>query len=521
MKFDVRRPAWVFALVLAWRIALLAFTAQPIPNNDAFFFDGPVVNWVLHGHYFNPVLSEVFPISGHQVYATYPPLYQAALTVWMLVFGASVISAMAFHLGLFAVAGLLVLAIVRRFFPATTNYALVPLFFLAITFTDRPEDLAHVFGLAMLWLLGQTISGRPGWLTISALTLALWLALYTSVIVGAFYFGTGFLVAALAWLSQRKNRVFLPFITAAVLFAAITGLIARTEPLLWRGFLENARQTPMLVNGFHSPKLPDVLKLVRSAPVFLIALFLLPATLARWRKLLDDKTGDQAGSAWLFLTGGVFLMGWGLLALDMVLLSPNYVFYLYYAQALLAAGLLALAGKIFSTEKMSCPCWFRGALMACIILVSLRAIGMTTWGVACAWKNSYARTHETLRTELSPYAASDAPVLVSSAFGYSALEFNVRHPIHSDWYYDRATAVAGSDYQALLKLRPPKLVLTQFDYYRAFAGLVKQLQEHPDVVTVRVRDLALVRTPDSIPSMQRVLQHISWAPVIVDLDWKQ
>ena len=39
------------ALVFAWKIILLLFTAQPIPANDAFFFDGAVVNFLLNGHY--------------------------------------------------------------------------------------------------------------------------------------------------------------------------------------------------------------------------------------------------------------------------------------------------------------------------------------------------------------------------------------------------------------------------------------------------------------------------------------
>ena len=50
--------------------------------------------------------------------------------------------------------------------------------------------------------------------------------------------------------------------------------------------------------------------------------------------------------------------------------------------------------------------------------------------------------------------------------------------------------------------------------------MLAKLRQHPELVTVQVRDETAVRTPDSIPAMQRVVQHISWAPVIVDLDWK-
>ena len=47
------------------------------------------------------------------------------------------------------------------------------------------------------------------------------------------------------------------------------------------------------------------------------------------------------------------------------------------------------------------------------------------------------------------------------------------------------------------------------------------VRQHPELAETRIRDLAAVRPPDAIPSLQRVVQHISWAPVIVDLDWKK
>jgi hypothetical protein len=511
MKLSWRNPFFIFGLVILWRVLLLVFTVQPIPENDAFFFDGPVVNYVLHGHYFNPALAECFPISGHQIYSAYPPVYQALLTPWMLAFGASAVSAMAFHLMLLTLSGGFVLLTVKQFFPAATNYALVPLLFLVLTFTDRPEDLAHVFGVAVLWLLARKLNGDHSWKIVGALTLTLWAGFYTSVVVGGFYFGAGFLTAALAWLTRRQSSVFVPFIAAAILFIAVTFVIAKTEPLLWRGFLENARQTPVLVNGFHKPQADAVAKLIRSAPVFLFALLLLPVAWARRKELVATE------NVWLWLTGGIFLMGWAMLALSLVLMSPNYIFYVLNAQILLAAGLLALTGKLFPQRK----CWAQVLLVGCVLLLSIRAIGMTTWGAACAWKNSYWQSQKILRTELEPYTKSPAPVILSSAFCYGALELGVERPIHSDWYYDRASGpVDTTGYQAFLKLRPGKLVLTQFDYYRGFTDLITRLQQSPELVTVRVQDFAAVRPPDAIPSLSRVVQHISWAPVVVDLEWK-
>jgi hypothetical protein len=120
---------------------LLVFTSQPIPENDAFLFDGAVVNWLLHGQYFNPSLAEAFPISGHQVFAAYPPLYQVALLFWMSIFGTSVWSALWMHLVMFGVAGLLAVTVIRSVFPVGPRYALAVLFLFGVTFDDRPEGV--------------------------------------------------------------------------------------------------------------------------------------------------------------------------------------------------------------------------------------------------------------------------------------------------------------------------------------------------------------------------------------------
>ena len=105
------RPSAVFALVYAWKIALLVFSSQPIPSNDAFFYDGPVVNFLLHGKYANPSLALALPISGTEVFCAYPPLYQALLLGWMSLFGTSVISAMVLHLVLFGMYLVVLLAL--------------------------------------------------------------------------------------------------------------------------------------------------------------------------------------------------------------------------------------------------------------------------------------------------------------------------------------------------------------------------------------------------------------------------
>src|SRR5262245_57456626 len=89
---------WVFAAVFAWKVLLFLLSVQPIPANDSFFYDGAVVNFLLHGHYFNPALALALPISGSEVFSAYPPLYQFFLWLWMRLWGTSALAAMALHL---------------------------------------------------------------------------------------------------------------------------------------------------------------------------------------------------------------------------------------------------------------------------------------------------------------------------------------------------------------------------------------------------------------------------------------
>ena len=510
VKFSLRNPFCVFGLVLLWRVLLLVFTAQPIPANDAFIFDGGMANWLQGGRYINPCLSVAYPISSGQIFSIYPPIYQLTLLLWMPVFGISALAAMSLHFVLFALAGALTLMILKRFFPSPTGLALPVLLFFGITFNDRPEDLAHVFGLMSLLQVGRQISREGRSLSLAAgISLALILTLYTSVIVGAYYFGVGFLACAAAWWWGKRSWIYaLPFATVTLLFAVITATIAKVEPLWWHGFLENATKQSV-VGGFHTPRGMDLLKLIRSAPVFLLALAFAPVIAPRLGKL---PAGDRT---WLYLLAGIFIMGCVLLLIDLTLLAPDYIFYVLFTQVLLAAGLLWLLEKLFPDRQT-----WRRIFLGCALLVSIRAVGMTFWGATCAWQNSYASSQAVLRRELEPFVKSPAPVVISSQFLYGAREMGVQNPIHSDWYYDRALTAPPADWDGFVRLRPTRLVLGQFDYYRAFVPLLARLRQHPELVTFQVRDLARVRPPDAIPALSRVVQHISWSPVIVDLDWK-
>ena len=79
MNLHLDRRGLVITAVLLWKLALLVFARLPIPANDLFFYDGAVVNFLLHGEYTNPSLALALPIAGTEVFSAYPPLYQLVL----------------------------------------------------------------------------------------------------------------------------------------------------------------------------------------------------------------------------------------------------------------------------------------------------------------------------------------------------------------------------------------------------------------------------------------------------------
>jgi hypothetical protein len=165
----MRRLANISGITLGfyflWKIAMLLFTSQPVPSNDSFFYDGPVVNYLLHGKYCNPALANVLPISGTEVFCAYPPLYQAVLLGWMKCFGPSELSAMWLHVGLLALFAAAVWQILRVLKAPALAVNFAGLFLFGITFHDRPDTLAHALAAfaVLAWLRGLPGPRRCFW----------------------------------------------------------------------------------------------------------------------------------------------------------------------------------------------------------------------------------------------------------------------------------------------------------------------------------------------------------------------
>ncbi len=515
----LRNAPWlVFALVFAWKIVLFAVSAQPVPSNDAYFYDGAVVNKLLHGGYFNPTIARVLPISGTQVFSAYPPLYQAVLWSWMSVLGTSALSAMALHLILFGAYALVVYLILKRLQSPVWCFHLAGVYLLLLTFTDRPDSLAHLLGMLGIyaWISsrqifnsGTTPAHAGMWLWAMAAFVVL--ALCTSLQIGGIYFlwiWAGVMVTTLA---GRDKFPLLPMLATIAVPFALASLVRFGFPHLWSGFLEHARQTPSLT-GWRIPALGDILKVLRTTPgICLVAIFL-PWS---WFKQHNDVEHVKYARHELLLLPALV----GALAVVVAclfVLTPNTVAIANYLQPVIVATYLALCATLFPGGR------FLRFQVLCLCLAALlgsvRAIGMSTWGLVCARDVGYSSATHRIEAELATLPAGTT-VVVSSPFLYDAAKRNDLVLIHSDWMGKAWAVPPLTDLQALEALKPRKMILSQFDYYRRHEVELEQLEKEPGLCEVHITDTAHVRPPDAYPPLRRVVQHISWAPIIVDLTW--
>lgn len=496
-------PGITFAVFLAWKVGLLLFTSQPVPSNDAFFYDGPVVNYVLHGQYCNPALANVLPISGTKVFSAYPPLYQGVLWAWLKCFGPGELAAMWLHVVLLAIFAATILAIFRALQLPAVAVNTAGLFLFGITFHDRPDTLAHVLGaLAVLAVVRNLIWPAAVFLL---------LTFGTSLQIGGIYsLWLAGLVLGQVWLGKIK----FPWAVALTFFAVLLGLIASVKfahPLWWDGFQEHVKITPS-VTGWRVPRADDFLKVIRTAPGIALVLAGLLMLLIKGGSIRDRFATAPA----LPLATAGSLAALGLICGCLLVLTPNTVHIAGYLQPVIVGGFLAATSKESRGLKpgMIGQILFLGAAL----LVSVRAIGQTTWGAWCARDVSRAQALQHVNRELDAVVGGSS-VFVSAAYLYeSAARTNINW-IHSDW---PAPAV-GADWElrAIEILRPARLLLTQFDYYRRYEVVVAQLRRQRGDVNVRIINTARVQPPDAIPATRKVVQHVSWAPVIVEFSWPQ
>lgn len=519
MNRSLRWPALVFALILTWKWALFVCTVQPVPANDAYLCDGAIVNFLSGGAYVNPSIEIFRPISGSVVFSTYPPLYQLVLLGWMSVFGTSAPSAVGLHLALFSLYAVLAFLILRRLGTPIWGLHLAGGFLLAITFHDRPDTLAQVLGAGAVyaWLRSwEAIADGPksgatsrwSWLAtaLAVLTLA------ASLQIGAMFIFFVSLGIVLARFIYQVKLPVLPLVAMPVL-SVLLALIAKFGfPNWWSGFVENFGDNPS-VQGWHWPDAGSILKCARTLPGLGLVLFL--AAFGLWSqgtfKVPDSRI-------WVVMLAAA-ASALGVVAASLFYLTSNYVGFAAYLQPLVVGAFLGWRGSLNLNvpQRRTLVGLFGLAIAVCAV----RAVGMSTWGVLCARDVSYSKATALVAAELNGLGPGGPKVaVVSSAFLYGAAAHRNVRLIHSDYVVRPKPGLMDGDLKGLLTEKPSKLILTQFDYYRRYEPTLALLKTRAEVASLNIKNTANVRPPDASASLQKVVQHVSWAPVIVSLEWK-
>jgi hypothetical protein len=234
-----------------------------------------------------------------------------------------------------------------------------------------------------------------------------------------------------------------------------------------------------------------------------------------WFKQHNDiKHAEYARHEYILLPA--LLGALGVVTACLFILTPNLVAIANYLQPVIVASYLAFCVKLFPAQR-----WLHFqvvCLSLAALLGSARAIGMSTWGLACASDVSYSSATHLVENELAKLPPG-SKVVLSSAYLYDATKHGDLALIHSDWMAKAWTVPTPSDLQALEALKPARMILTQFDYYRRHQPVLEQLEKEPGLCDVHITDTARIRPPDAYPPFRRVVQHVSWAPIIVDLNW--
>lgn len=495
---SILRAYWVFPLVVGWKLALIGLFSLPVPANDAFFFDGAVVHWLLHGDYVNPSIAPVFPTSATEYFSAYPPGYQAVLAVWMGVFGPTVEASQWLHGVLFSLYAFLALAFLRRsgVGPAAANIGACFLF--GLTFHDRPDSLAHVLGLAAfrLWVFpgGSPLRARL------AGALLIVFALGTSLHLGAMY-------AAMLWAhaALRARRHGWPWRSMAIMVvlpALLAVAVVMAAPVAWRGFEENLIATPSFT-GLRRPAWDEMAKVARNAPGILLVAAGILLSFRRHRGFFAVDSSSRHGMEVLV---PILLAACLAIMASLFVVHPNYIFAAAYPQVLII-GLWWRFGRA-SSDRMSGLGW-RFATVLAVAVFSMRFAALTTWGVVAARDVSKPQAMAYVRSVVSALPRG-AEVVVSSAYLYTLADLSGVRATHSDWpghYWERA-----SD-------RPACFVLTEFDYDRRYRRELEDLAARGQLKITQVVRVRRLPVPEDLPRLRRIVQHLSWAPVIARVEW--
>jgi len=197
------------------------------------------------------------------------------------------------------------------------------------------------------------------------------------------------------------------------------------------------------------PHWQEIAKVVRSVPGILVVVILLPVV---WFKRQRERDSEVARKHEVILLAAL-LPALGILVASLTIISANTVAISNYLQPLILAVYLAFSVSLWPGAR-----WLRlqmALLIPAMLLVSVRIVGMTTWGVMCARDFGYTQAVQRTEAELANHPAG-YKVVMSSAFLYTAAPDQDLGLIHSDWMTRAGSDSRLSDLRGLRTLKPEK-----------------------------------------------------------------
>lgn len=253
--------------------------------------------------------------------------------------------------------------------------------------------------------------------------------------------------------------------------------------------------------SFTGVRLPDGLDLLRvlryTAGWWLVAGELL-WLVARGRSLWSG--GQRLGELFtvVFVANGVAIIA------SLTILNSLNVWVAAYAQVLTVG--LWLAGRSGSFRG------WRSLWILALMVGGLRALGLTTWGVAGAQDVSQAEAAARVRAAVHAMPA-DSAVMISSCFLYAVADERERALYHADWTRGIDARPDGRSLNLL--------IYSSLDYHRRFDAELQELVAAGRVQVMKFDARRTLPIPEDFPPIRRFFSHLSWTPVIIWVEWPE
>jgi hypothetical protein len=257
----------------------------------------------------------------------------------------------------------------------------------------------------------------------------------------------------------------------------------------------------------------DFNKIIRNLPAVLLVMGGL-LLMSRYSEAFRQQARTSRP---LRLIGSGCLAALCLMAGSMFVLTPFTVFNIFYQQPVLVGGFLAILAAT-GWPGLKGQRLLYGLFFLALLQVSIRAIGISTWGVWCARDVSYTQATTRINQELDTLSAGEI-IFASGAHLYGIANRTNITWLHANW--PLPTNLANWQITALEHHHPAKLILTPIDYYMTYEPALRQMQQTRSDVQIRIITLTKIPPPEATPLTGKLLQYLSWAPIIVDISWPE